>query len=164
MIIKVIDNFFEDPESIRNYALKVDYRGPSKTDGWRGFRSNILDCNISIENFIIETIEKNLFEIFDIPVKSEVYFHRSPKIIMSEMENFHEYKYHKDFYDCAGVIYLTPNPPENSGTCIQGVRCVENVYNRFLTYPGCLIHGPDHLFGSNISDERLTVTFFSNFL
>jgi hypothetical protein len=164
MIIKVIDNFFEDPESIRNYALKANYRSPGQYDWWKGFRSNILDRNVSIENFIIERIEKSLFEIFDISVKSEVYFHRSPKIIMSEMENFHKYKYHKDISDCAGVIYLTPNPPENSGTCILGVRCVENVYNRFLTYPGDLIHGPDHLFGNNLLDERLTITFFSNFL
>jgi hypothetical protein len=164
MIIKTIDNFFDDPESIRNYALKANYRTPSETDGWRGFRSDILDPSVSIEKFIIEKIEETLFEIYDISVKSNVYFHRSPEFIMSEVQNFHEYKYHKDICDCAGLIYLTPNPPENSGTCIQGVRNVENVYNRFLTYPANLTHGPDHLFGNDLSNERLTVTFFSSFL
>ena len=37
---------------------------------------------------------------------------------------------------------------------------VENVYNRLIAYPGNHIHGPSDLFGSDMKDGRITVTFF----
>lgn len=163
-MIKVIDNFFDDPDLIRDYAMTVNYEGPKENDGWRGFRSEQLNLSIPIEKFIIETIENSLSKIFEKTVKSDVYFHCSPRFIMEKMKNFHDYKYHEDDSDCAGIIYLTPNPPENSGTCIKGLKCIKNVYNRLLTYPGNLTHGPDHLFGDDLSNTRLTVTFFCRFV
>jgi hypothetical protein len=163
-MITVIDNFFDDPDLIRNYAMTVDYRSPRQNDGWRGFRSNQLNANIPTEKFVIESIESSLSEIFEKTIKSDIYFHCSPEFIMQEVQNFHDYKYHEDDSDCAGIVYLTPNPPKNSGTCIKGVKCIENVYNRLLTYPGKLTHGPDNLFGNDLSTTRLTVTFFCKFI
>ena len=163
-MITVIDNFFDDPDLIRDYAMTVNYQSPSENDGWRGFRSEQFDYEIPIEKFIIENIESTLSEVFKKTITSRVYFHCSPEFIMEEVENFHVYKNHEDDADCAGVIYLTPNPPKNSGTCIKGVKCIENVYNRLVTYPGELTHGPDHLFGNDLSNTRLTVTFFCRFV
>lgn len=163
-MITIIDNFFDDPDLIRDYAMTVNYQSPSENDGWRGFRSEQLDIDTPIEKFIIENIESTLSKVFKKSINSRVYFHCSPEFIMEEVENFHVYKYHEDDADCAGIVYLTPNPPENSGTCIKGVKCIENFYNRLVCYPGELTHGPDNLFGDNLSNTRLTVTFFCRFI
>lgn len=160
-MIHVIDDFFDDPDLIRDYAMTVKYETPTKLDNWKGFRTNYLTTNTSIEKSIIENVNDALVKFIKLPIKLDICFHFSPQFIMQDVNNFHEYKYHKDSSDYAGVIYLTPNPPENSGTCIKDFRCIKNVYNRFLMYPGNLIHGPDHLFGYNLSNTRLTVTFFA---
>lgn len=161
-MIYVVDNFFENPDKIRKYAMSVNYNTPDENDGWRGFRSNELTINNSIEKEVIEKIKNELFEISGKIYNLLVYFHCSPRFIMDQVQNFHQYKYHEDNCEYAGIVYLTPNPPKNSGTCIVGAKCIENLYNRLLTYSGYLTHGPDHLFGEDLETTRLTVTFFAH--
>lgn len=158
----VIDNYFNHPDIIRNYAInEIEYREPDEYDGWRGYRSNLLSMDNDLEREIIlkitDTIEERTSKS---TLKIEVYFHCSPEKVMFEENDFHEMKWHDDSCDYAGIIYLTPNPPKNTGTCIKNKDCIENVYNRFVAYPGKLIHGPDHLFGHDIHTTRMTVTMF----
>jgi len=162
----IIDNYFKHPDIIRNYALnEIEYNEPKKNDGWRGYRSNVLSMNNDFEREIIlkicDTIEEKTNRKI---LESEIYFHCSPQKIMFEENDFHTMKWHNDFADYAGIIYLTPNPPKNSGTCIKNQDCIENFYNRFVAYPGKLIHGPDHLFGHDIDTTRMTVTMFLWFI
>lgn len=162
----VIDNYFKYPQVIRNYAInEVEYRTPKSGDGWRGYRSNMLSMHNDLEREIIlkiyDTIEEKTKRKI---LESTVYFHCSPQKIMVEEENFHEMKWHDDFSDYAGIIYLTPDPPKNTGTCFKNKDCIENVYNRFVAYPGKLVHGPDHLFGDDIHTTRMTVTMFLWFI
>lgn len=159
----VIDNYFKYPDTIRNYALdSVKYYPKQPNDGWQGYRSSILSEDNNIEKEIILKIEDTLKSNYQTDFeKIAVFFHCSPITIMERINDFHDMKWHDDICDYAGVIYLNPNPPKNTGTCFKNGNCIENIYNRFLSYSGYLIHGPDHLFGRDLETTRLTITFFA---
>ena len=157
----ILDNYFDDPSIYREYALaRKDYEGPGPTDGWRGYRSKELSIENKLEGEILSKIYSTGEEATGRAInRSEVYFHCTPKRVMDEIDNFHDMKWHQDPCDFAGIIYLTPDPPENTGTCLLD-ECVPNVYNRLLAYSGKHLHGPDHMFGDSIDTTRLTITFF----
>ena len=158
----IIDNYFDDPSHIRDYAItNIKYNSPDEFQWWRGYRSEKLSIENTIENEVItkihSTLEKKVNRLIE---NSDIYFHLSPEKIMVEEPDFHKTKWHTDPSDYAGVIYLTPNPPNNTGTCLDDHGCIENVYNRLLAYSSDTLHGPDHLFGDDICDVRMTITFF----
>ena len=157
----IIDNYFEDPSIYREYALsRKDYEGPGLEDGWRGYRSQELSIENKLEGEILSKIYSTVEEVTGRSIdKSQVYFHLTPERVMNEIPNFHKMKWHQDPCDFAGIIYLTPDPPKNTGTCLLD-ECVPNVYNRLLAYSGKHLHGPDHLFGDGIDTTRMTITFF----
>ena len=157
----IIDNYFDDPSIYREYATtKVVYNSPGPTDRWEGYRSQLLSIENKLEGEILSKIYSTVEEVTERSInKSQVYFHLTPESVMNAIPNFHEMKWHQDPCDFAGVIYLTPDPPENTGTCLLD-ECVPNVYNRLLAYSGKNLHGPDHLFGDGIDTTRLTITFF----
>ncbi len=157
----IIDNYFDDPSIYREYAIsRKDYVGPNPAERWMGYRSEELSIENKLEGEILSkiysTVEEKTGRTID---KCEVFFHCTPKRVMDEVDSFHDMKWHQDPCDFAGIIYLTPDPPENTGTCLLD-ECVPNVYNRLVTYPGEHLHGPDHLFGDSIDTTRLTITFF----
>ena len=41
--VSIVDNFFQDPNSIRQYALELDYRPESKDSDYPGLRSRRFD-------------------------------------------------------------------------------------------------------------------------
>ena len=65
----------------------------------------------------------------------------------------------------AGVLYLTPNPPADSGTSFYNesnieTHYLENIYNRLVIYPSHKSHSLKNAFGDAINNGRLTFTFF----
>ena len=66
----------------------------------------------------------------------------------------------------AGLLYLTPNPPPDSGTIIytppphQEQDIVGNCFNRLLLYSADAYHKSNKYFGSSLRDGRLTQLFF----
>lgn len=166
----IIDNFFDNPNAIRKYALQAyytplrgsEYGGYLKKDAKFGYRTNIYSREILFQKNVIDKICD--FKIHNKKItNAKVSSHFSPEHVMGISENFHTLKMHTDSVnrcDAAGVVYLTPNPPANSGTCIDEYGCVENKYNRFVCYPSNVLHGPDHLFGQTKNTSRLTITFF----
>jgi Family of unknown function (DUF6445) len=162
----VVDNFFEDPNSIRNYAMKLQYKFANlDNDGWLGYRCFTIDQNLT------KKITEKIHQL--IPTSSYIdtfnyYFHYSlKKTKQTSPYNFHEYKIHCDSCDFAGLVYLYPNPPEKMGTSFYTDKkkyfsSVENKYNRLIYYPGTMWHGPTDLFGDMKENARLTLTFFSN--
>lgn len=156
----IIDNYFNNVDVVRSHALTQDY----VRQYFGGYRTSKItkDSNVGklITNKIFNTLEsemrKNISHL-------EIYYHCSPYFFMEDIDNFHQVKYHRDGFDCAGIVYITPNPPQNTGTCIEGHGCIENFYNRFICYDSNLLHGPNNLFGFDLPNSRLTVTFFSNF-
>jgi hypothetical protein len=169
-LILVKDNFFKDPFKVRNIALLSKYENYNNTNqkikknvGWRGFRSQIEYFEEFFYGKILDTIIPfyKLKGICDI----DAYFHYSIEQTKKTcLPFFEDYKFHvDDSYSYAGVIYLTPNPPKNSGTTFifdREKKYIENYFNRLICYPSNILHGPTDLFGNDIHTGRMTLTFF----
>lgn len=166
----VIDNFFEDPNSIRNYALSLNYQKPNKLnfEGWLGHRCFVRDEKFAkiFTNKINNYIQKNINVD-----RLEYTFHYSLTATKQTAPfNFDEYKIHSDsdddLYCLSGLVYLHPNPPIKTGTSFYSEYddnyefSIENKYNRFICYPSNILHAPTDLFGDNKQNGRLTLTFF----
>jgi hypothetical protein len=156
----LIDNFFKEPDVIRQLALSMDYIKSSEKTGWKGYRTNINDDEIK------EYIKYKLIEVdkkFENLLIDEILFH----YILEENRNDLKERLHKDKTEWAGIVYLTPNPTKNSGTTLHNDNydledVIDNVYNRFVFYDGKKLHGPQDTFGSSIENARFTLTIFAN--
>jgi hypothetical protein len=191
--ILTIDNFYEDPDEIRNAALKFYEYFPPRTkpkneptsrvldgyksrsdleneieyvDGWRGYRTEIGEAPDKVKNPIVNSVCE-YYSLIPEDYELELYFHCSGEETKKTCQpSFEEFKYHRDLLSTyAGVIYMHPNPPPNSGTTIIDPNTnekihIENVYNRLVCYPSNVLHGPTDLFGCDLETGRLTLTFF----
>jgi hypothetical protein len=177
----IVDDFLPDPENHINFAKKINYVstldhnilnvnviGKKDNNGWRGYRSypfSSLDESLH-KNFCDYFYPRifNLTNLRDDQVEyrhnTEVYYHFIPSIITYDINWWH-LDYDHIF---AGVIYLNPNPPKNSGTILRipgnGEVTVENKFNRMVLYKAFLIHRPESGFGDTIDTARLTIPFF----
>ena len=155
----IVDNFLEEPDRIREDGLELDYtKALPDSPGWKGFRclcTNMVDIELN------ELIRNKLNET-------------DPKFIGSNLRCFFHYTLNENMFntihtdgifDYAGVLYLTPNPPLNSGTIFyddnnEEIDYVENVYNRLTIYPATIRHSIKESFGDNINNGRLVYTIF----
>ena len=168
--IHKIDNFFDNPDEIREGALNMDFDGPSPTQGWRGIRvnpTNRVVAGVDLEQMIVEEVA------FRIPNfkygEMELYFHITSEEVRENFttETFEEASKHYDSNDSriVGLVYLTPNPPKNCGTSFfdddgNKIGEAENVYNTMVIYPADILHGPTNPFGDTKENSRLTLVFF----
>lgn len=109
--IKIIDNFFEAPELWRLFALKQDYLRDD-TSTWPGVRSASLN-ELDIELFN-SLAAKLMLHIHD----KNNFLHL--KVNFASVDgSFGSGWLHQDEpqYNVAGVIYLNPTPPDETGTC-----------------------------------------------
>lgn len=175
----VVDNFYKNPDEIRNFALNnVEYKKDLRW--YKGFRSKI--------SYIPEGI-KEVFEsiIGQKIIKFEEYeMNGCFQLCKSEDHQV----YHYDQQNWAAIIYLTPNAPLESGTRlhksrINGTRhsreenidfafngkfydstkfdvtdSVGNIYNRLIIMDAKCIHSAGPYFGTVDNDCRLTHLFF----
>jgi len=180
----VVDNFYEDPDSVRDFALQQWY---FDDQGYLGMRTR--------KQFFFEGVKERFEEII------------GRKIIRWEEQSmngrFQTCKagtplvYHCDEENgktlWAGMVYLTPNAPYESGTSFYAhkktgvrhnshpdiVQCfnqktfldgtpyemvdtVGNVYNRLVIFDGGMIHAPSAYFGWDIPSSRLFHMYFFN--
>jgi hypothetical protein len=155
----IIDNFLPNPDQIREDALELTYtKAEPGSPGWRGFRCLYTSM---VGDVLTELVREKLIGLdskFDNPFL-RCYFHYTLNEDMSDT-------IHTDgVFDFAGVLYLTPNPPPNSGTAFynhnnEEVDYVENVYNRLTIYPSNIRHSIKESFGDNITNGRLVYTVF----
>ena len=111
----IVDNFFETPTLIREYGLSLDFGKPPNgvCPGVRTQPLHAVDPNF--HKFLGEKISSLFFSLnndqFMLDIES--YFQLSN-------EKYEEGWVHKDdeSWSIAGVVYLTPDPPNNSGTSI----------------------------------------------
>lgn len=113
--ITVVDNFFKDPKSVRDFALSQEFSRP-EIASWPGKRSKML---IDIDkDFYDQLLLKVLNLFFDIPKDSvscmfDAFFQSIPK------------KYQKGWTHLdigttfTGVVYLTPDAPLEAGTTLS---------------------------------------------
>jgi hypothetical protein len=183
-----LDDFYNNPDEVREFALNLEFgvRG-----NYPGQRTEPV-FNQSVFDIIQSTVE---------PVAG--------KITMWETEYTGSFQYttqrdrswiHADqTTNWAGVCYLTPNAPLSGGTGLfkhkatglvrapkledgsldqllmdriyedaqdmtkwELTQFIGNVYNRLILYRGDLFHTSLDYFGKNIEDGRLFQTFFFN--
>ena len=157
----IIDNFLENVDEIREEALLLDYtKSLPNSGGWKGFRC----LNGNVVTFDLhEKIKDKLIELDTKFNNCEMrgFFHYT-----LDEHNLGKENVHRDYgFDYAGVLYLTPNPPKNSGTSFYDdlnteIGYLENVYNRLVIYSANELHSLKQSFGDNINNSRLTFTFF----
>jgi len=153
--IIIIDNFYENPYTIREYALNQDYIIPEHQPRRTDFLNDIN----------IHTFEKILYPFIKKITYIDSCFHYR---ISSEKKYIHF-----DAYDIAGIIYLTPDAHLNSGTSFYTkttddndtyklITSVSNIFNRLVLFDSRQYHVQTNEFGNTITNSRLTQTFSLN--
>lgn len=151
------DDFLKRPGYVRDISLQLQYKGPTKYDYWRGYRAE-MPVNL------FDEIGKDILDLLNINrANLKMFFAYQTK----EIDVSDEASKHVDTSDFAGVIYLTPNPPKNTGTILyndkENIKSIyENKYNRLIAYNSKILHAPQKCFGDNINNARMTITFFLN--
>lgn len=174
----VADNFYENPDAVRKFALSLDFKfHPNYHKGKRT----------------------------DLCYRFDGLKERFEQIIGRKVINWEKYGtngcfqyciggdqlvYHCDTQQYAGVLFLTPDAPVNTGTCLfrsihtkkmkvskeehdhvfrngfldptqfERVDTVGNVYNRLVLFDSLSIHAAAEYFGTNKENGRLFQLFF----
>jgi hypothetical protein len=181
----IIDNFYEDPDAVRQYALEQMYwdKGHGGV-GWRTRKQFVFD---GVKEKIEETMGCNITNWTDIysicgVFQSGFCSGNVPPLV-----------YHADKQQWAAMVFLTPNAPFETGTKVvankkskiyhtsqsdnifdyfpqqetfvdgtlfEDVDTFGNVYNRMVIFDGQSIHSSMGYFGHNIVTGRLWQMFF----
>ena len=104
MELRVFDSFYSNPDVVRNYALSLDFKNQ---ENYPGYRTDVL-CQTDFDNAI-----KTLGDTLGRGINPGT-FHTSFQYTTEEDESW----VHSDRSEWAGVLYLTPNAPVDSGTTI----------------------------------------------
>ncbi len=173
----VVDNFYKDPDKIRNFALKQKFDEHPKYH--KGKRTDILfkfpNLKTRFESIIGRKIKNwdnyGVNCCFQICIAGE------------------QLVYHCDQQEYAGIIFLTPDAPPNTGTTFYRskitkkrkiendsnivfktgvldstqfdvVDIVGNVYNRLVLFDAKMIHAASEYFGNSLDTGRLFQMFF----
>ena len=167
----IVDDFFEDPDFYREYALNLTYRAPARDEDWRGFRSyDYTENHLKLIPYFIKRLRmiNPWWEDF----RYNYCFHYTLESTKETcFPSFLDHKIHKDTFlspdGWAGLVYLNPTPDPSCGTTFYNeekleVESVENKYNRFIFYPSNMWHAPTNLFGTDVNDARLVLTLFGD--
>lgn len=174
----IVDNFYQNPDYIREEALKLDF---TVTGNYPGIRTEALSdyWRETLKNYIQDNILRQKITYF--PDFYNTAFQYTTENAVTWV--------HHDETVWAGVIYMTPNAPIEAGTGIyqhkeskifqhqEGIidyndisttledwdliAFAGNIYNRLVLYKGSYYHRsvlPG--FGINQYDGRLFQTFF----
>lgn len=183
----IIDNFYNNPLEIRDFAIKQEYFSNTHYPGKRTKKSfATIDIKHKIQSYIEPLAGKiTKFEMYNDDNGRFQYATTSDKTwIHSD---------HNSIIDTnwGGVIYLTPDAPLNSGTSFYRLRennisdndersvlniniekygqdyskwdvvdYVGNVFNRLILFNSKRFHCSSNYFGKDINDGRLFQVFF----
>lgn len=185
--VVVVDNFYKNPDAIREFALRLPLvdNNTDSAGGYKGLRSKenfrYSDIRIKIQESIGEIIHEDSWNSHT--------FNGCFQITSAENSQV----YHCDQNSWAGVLYLTPDAPVQSGTRTHiskstGLRSlvgatmeqqketfekgfydstkfdivdsIGNIYNRLVLFRSHNIHSAGPYFGLNMWDGRLVQLFF----
>jgi hypothetical protein len=170
----IVDDFYQDPDSVRNYALSQEFsvRGnfpgcrtaPYLPDDVKLAISHHMQFAGGVTNWCMDSGYSGAFQLTTAGDRSWI---------------------HSDYYNMwAAVCYLTPHAPHSGGTGFFRHRAtgehlrslhdhegqdytkwdlfdvVGNKYNRLVIYRADLFHTSLDYFGSTPQDGRLFQTFF----
>jgi hypothetical protein len=175
----IIDNFYNNPDSVRNFALSQDFSVKGNYPGARTKSFWTDDVKRGIEYFM--PWAGNITNVYGAD-QGEGYngaFQIATAIDRTWI--------HSDPFNMwAGVCYLTPDAPLSSGTAIYKHKAsqeyrdinrnnrhegydytkwdlvdrIGNKFNRLVIYRGDLYHASIDYFGTSLTDGRLFQTFF----
>ncbi len=173
----IVDNFFPNPNEIRDFALSQDF---SVKGNYPGKRTKSFASNEHKEIF-----EKMLGRTITYWPKE---YNGSFQITNSTQKSW----IHRDLTDYSALIYLTPNAPLDGGTTIYShkstgltyafnkededrlsidssnkdawdiIDSIGNVYNRLVIFNGKRSHKSTSYFGTDNISGRLFMVFFFN--
>jgi FkbM family methyltransferase len=181
----VVDNFYDDPYAVRDFALKQEYLQGGLGKGFIGKRS----C----EQFLFPGLRESFQKITGIPItrwEEHGMNGRFQSTIAGEPN-----VYHSDEQTWAGAIYLTPDAPYNAGTSLiahkptrirhsshpeaykmwsdpntydihldpspwERIDVAANVFNRLVIWNAHCPHAAGEYFGDNLDTSRLIHLFF----
>lgn len=112
--ITIVDNFFKNPDEIRKIALSANYGIKGSHPGFRSQELELLDSSL------YSLIAKKIFSLF-LDLEKDVVKYELSMSFQYTTKDFDYGWAHFDNGYCAGVVYLTPNPPQNTGTIIYDV-------------------------------------------
>lgn len=175
--IIVLDNFYEDPHSVRNYALSLEYN--QDIQFYKGFRSAEKYFAPGIVEKIETALGRKITNFYENGACGhfQVTTQDDPQV------------YHHDSQTWAGVLFLNENPPHSSGTRmmkskITGERftasseaygngdyflkeeyfdthdSVAAVFNRLVIFNAQHIHAAGEYYGNSLETGRLVQLFF----
>lgn len=174
----VVDNFYSNPDEIRELALKEQYENGS--DWYKGRRS--------FNNFLFPQVKRAFEDIMGIRIREWESYGMNGKFQYCLPEDV--LVYHYDLQTWAAVLYLNPDAPFETGTsfyahketklrnanepnadsCFGGgfldgtkfelVDTVGNVYNRVVIFDARCFHAANRYCGQKINDSRLFQIFF----
>lgn len=180
----VVDNFYEDPDAIRKFALEQEYVEGGFGRGFIGRRTE--------KQFLFPGLKEKFEEIMGMKITNW-----EEHGMNGRFQNCHSGEplvYHCDSQRWGGMLYLTPEAPYQCGTTLyahkksrartyydQGwddswkdipgdphldrtpfepVDVVGNVYNRLMIFDASCIHSASEYFGTVIENSRLWQMFF----
>lgn len=181
----VVDNFYENPDQVREFALSQTFYDDGGYLGMRTRKQFFFDgVKERFESIIGQKITD--WESQEMNGRFQTCKAGTPLV------------YHCDDQKWAGIVYLTPNAPVSCGTSFyihketkkhhnsqvdwangeglkvfnqktfldrtpyEMVDTVGNIYNRLVIFDGGLIHAASEYFGWDIASSRLFHMFFFN--
>lgn len=175
--IFVVDNFYKNPHTVRDFALKQKFVDDIRF--YKGRRTN--------QQFFVPGTKEIFEKIIGQKIKSWEQHGMCGVFQSCNAED--AIVYHTDYQNWAGMVYLTPDAPfecgtslyahketkkrhqsEDIGECFSGgfydkskfelVDTIGNVFNRLVIFNGKCIHAASQYFGQTIEDSRLFHMFF----
>lgn len=176
--IIILDNFYNDIDAVRTFALKQNYDVAGNYPGKRT-KPFLTESTKQVIQRVIAPVAGKISNWHDGETDSK-YTGAYQLCIATDVTWIHA-----DIYNVwSGVCYLTPNAPVNSGTCFYKHKktgqyeyvnsfhdgtnysdwdttdFVANYYNRLVLFRGSLFHAAVNYFGDNLENGRLFQTFF----
>lgn len=174
----VVDNYYANPDVIRNYALtQVEYEEDNRW--YKGLRSKTVYRPEGMKESFEHIIGQKIVD-----------FESGYNGVFQIMRSHDQQVYHFDTQRWAAMIYLTPNAPLESGTRLHRSRrnftrhrdepdaneafrgdfydstqfdiadAAANIYNRLVIMDAGCFHSAGPYFGNTLETGRLTHLFF----
>lgn len=176
----IVDDFYSNPDSVRNYALSQPFEVSGNYPGLRTKPYLPNDLKQSLQH-IVQNAGGKITHWFEDSAYTGAF-----QICTAKDRTW----VHADHYNTwAGVCYLNPDPPISAGTALYRWKAtkeyerknsdaptydgydytkwemtdyVSNKYNRIVLYRGNMYHASVDYFGDSIQNARLFQTFFFN--
>jgi len=177
----VVDNFYEDVDSVRNFALTQEFHYNEKYH--KGRRTN--------EVYKFDGLKERFESILNCKIRN--WCNHDTNGCFQSCIGGDQLVYHCDAQEYAAIIFLTPDAPPQSGTSFyrskhtkkmkfnlydenefnivfkngfldstefELVDVVGNVYNRLVLFDAKMLHAASNYFGNNLDNGRLFQIFF----